>query len=185
MASKPFSSRCSTLYDAYRKDGTRPLSAIKLIVMHDTEGGTARSIARYFQSSTAGGSTHLVVDDNECFRTLRNQDVPWGAPGSNYNGFHIEQCGYAKWSLAIWTRHTKTLRRAAYKAAFHCVKFGIPPVWVGAAGIKAGKRGVTTHAEVTKAYPAGNHTDPGPFWPRRRFMRYVREYYTQLTGIEF
>ena len=39
--------------------------------------------------------------------------------------------------------------------------------------MKAGKRGVTVHAVVTKAFGQSTHWDPG-WWPRRKFMRMVR-----------
>jgi hypothetical protein len=70
------------------------------------------------------------------------------------------------------------LKRGAYKAARHCKLFKIPPVFVTAAGLKAGKRGITTHAEVSKAFPndAGNHHDPGAGWPAQYFVKLVKEY---------
>jgi hypothetical protein len=168
---------------AYHNSGKRNVNQIELIVLHDTEGGTAHGVATYFASAKSGGSAHLVVDDNECWRCLANDVIAWGAPGANTNGFHIEQCGYAGWSQNEWIVHSKTLLRAAYKTAFHCHKFGIPPVFVEAAGLKAGKKGVTTHAQVSLAFPnsEGNHTDPGSNWPRAYFMGAVRRYYKQLT----
>lgn len=189
MAGKPLNSTCNTHYEAVHKSGTRKLDEITLVVMHDTEGGTAESVARYFTEEASGGSAHLAVDDKECYRCLANNEVPWGAPGANQQGFHIEQCGFARWSPVIWLTHRSLLRRAAYKAAFHCVKFGIPPVFIQAGAVAAGKRGITTHAEVTKAYPAlaakyGSHSDPGPFWPRRTFMKFVRQYYAEISGIQ-
>jgi hypothetical protein len=173
---------CLTTYHASRTSGARMLSDVRLIVLHDTEGGTAESVARYFASPKAGGSTHLVVDNYDCYRTLRNEEVPWGAPGANQQGFHIEQCGYAKWSAPIWIRNTLTLRRAAYKTAYHCQLFDIPPIFRKAAGLKAGAAGITTHAECSKAF-GGDHSDPGPFWPRRVFMQLVRGYYKELGGV--
>lgn len=167
-------------YPAYRQSGTRPVSAIKWIVLHSTEGGTAASIARYFKSSSAGGSTHLVVDDKECQRCLPNSAVPWGASGANTAGFHIEQCGFAKWSTVIWKSHLNTLKRAAFKTALHCHKFGIPPVFRVAADLRAGRPGITTHVECSKAF-GGSHWDPGPGWPKWLFMRYVRSYLDDLT----
>jgi len=168
-----------THYPAYHSSGGRPLSAIKWVVLHSTEGGTAESVARYFQSESAGGSAHLTVDDVSCYRSLPNSAVPWGAPGANYAGFHIEQCGFARWSAVVWKSHLATLKRAAYKTAFHCDKFSIPVRFVRAAGLKAGKAGITTHAECTKAF-GGDHTDPGRFWPRRLFVFYVRKYAKEL-----
>jgi N-acetylmuramoyl-L-alanine amidase CwlA len=112
-------SDCLGGYHASRTSGTRLPLAIRLIVLHDTEGGTAESVARYFASDKAKGSAHLVVDDRDCYRTLRNDEIPWGAPGANRQGFHIEQVGFARWSAPIWINHVQTLRRAAYKTAFH------------------------------------------------------------------
>lgn len=169
------SSACITTYQANKTSGYRPATAIKWIVLHDTEGGTAESIARYFRSPSSGGSTHLVVDDNDCYRCLTNDQVPWGAKGANYAGFHIEQCGFARWSLKIWKTHLPMLRRAAYKTALHCKKFNIPVRFVDAAGLKAGKKGITTHVECSKAFGGSNY-DPGPGWPRALFMGMVRTY---------
>lgn len=178
----PIQSNCKTTYKASRHSGVRPVSSVKWIVMHDTEGGTARSIAQYFSGSGAGGSAHLVVDDNDCYRCLTNEQVPWGAPGANETGFHIEQCGFASWTAQEWEKHTSLLHRAAFKAAWHCRLFKIPAQFVDAAGLLAGKRGITTHAEVSKAFPnsSGNHHDPGTGWPQGLFVSLVKHYLSEL-----
>jgi hypothetical protein len=184
VVSKPISADCNISFRAVHVSGVRPLNQIWWIVMHDTEGGTSRSIAQYFTGENSGGSAHLTEDDNDCYRCMRNDQIPWGAPGANYHGFHIEQCGYAKWSALIWSKtHRKSLQRAAYKAAYHCRLFGLPPRFVDAAGLKGGRKGITTHAECTKAF-GGNHTDPGSGWPRVVFMGMVRMYYTRLGNIK-
>jgi hypothetical protein len=176
---------CKTSYHASRHSGTRPLKDIHLIVMHDTEGGTAESVARYFAEAPKpdgepGGSAHLVVDDNHCYRCLANEQVPWGAPGANEDGFHLQQCGYASWDAHEWGQHSNMLHRAAYKAAFHCHKFDIAPVFLTHDKISS-RKGITTHAEVSKAFPKlGNHTDPGSGWPRALFMALVSHYYDEL-----
>jgi N-acetylmuramoyl-L-alanine amidase len=176
----PIESACSRdFYKAYHSSGTRPLSKVTLIVWHDEEAPSARGAAAYFQTKQSGGSAHLCVDDNECYRCLANEDVPWGAPGANEQGFHIEQAGYAKWSAVIWKKHLNTLRRCAYKTAIHCKLFGIPTVFLYAADLKAGKWGITTHREVSKAF-GGTHSDPGPFYPTPVVMWFVRRYYKQL-----
>jgi hypothetical protein len=148
--------------------------------MHDEENASAAAAAAWFANPHSRGSAHLCVDDRECYRTLGNAQIPWGAPGANTFGFHIEQAGFARWSAAIWKTHVVTLRRAAYKTALHCHTFGIPPQFVDASGLRHGVKGITTHAECTKAF-GGDHTDPGPFWPRRLFMSYVRRYYGELA----
>lgn len=183
MADKT-SADCHAGPHAFHTSGKRDVKDIKWIVLHDTEGGTAENIAKYFATAASGGSAHLTVDDNQCWRSLANDEIAWGAPGANTNGFHIEQCGYAAWTEAEWLTHKATILRAAYKTAFHCHKFGLPPKFVDAAGLKAGKKGITTHAEVSKAFPnnAGNHHDPGAGWPRAYFITAVQRYYRQLSA---
>lgn len=176
----PIQAPCiKSFYPAYRSSGSRKTSEIKWIVLHSTEGGTAASVARYFFSPAAQGSTHLVVDDYECYRCLPNSAVPWGAKGANRAGFHIEQCGFARWKTANWLLHRNTIKRAAYKTAFHAVRFKIPLVWLKAADLEAGRPGITSHAEVSKAF-GGDHWDPGPGWPRWMFMWWVRKYAKEL-----
>jgi hypothetical protein len=178
-----YAHHCHTDYHAFHHSGTRPNSKVKWIVMHSTEGGgSAKNVAKYFSSSKSGGSAHLVVDDNACYRCLANNEVPWGAPGANEGGFHIEQVGYASWSGAQWEQHTHMLHRAAYKAALHCKLFRLPARFVTAAGLKKGLKGITTHAEVSKAFPnnAGNHHDPGSGWPRALFLALVKHYLSTL-----
>lgn len=181
--SEPVKADCHTNFKAYHKSGTRPTGQIWWIVMHDTEGGTAQGVALYFSGSNSGGSAHLVVDDNACYRCLDNNEIPWGAPGANYHGFHIEQCGFAKWSRTIWSKtHRKQLMRAAYKTAFHCAKFNIPVIFVTAPDLKKNKPGITTHLECTRAF-GGSHVDPGPGWPKWLFMQLTKTYYRQLTKV--
>ena len=169
-----------THYPAYRVSGTRRLTDVRLIVLHSTEGGTAESVARYFASRSAAGSAHLVIDDGERERCLPNSAVPWAAPGANTNGFHIEMCGYAKWGKLTWLRHREMLKRSAYKTAFHAKVFKIPLVSLKSADLRAGKAGITTHVEVSRAWGKSDHWDPGPGFPMWLFMKYVRDYYKEL-----
>lgn len=182
---EPISTDCHFTFRAVHYSGTRPLNVITLIVMHSTEGGTSRSNASWFAERASGGSTQIVVDDFSCYRCLTDAQVPWGAPGANYNGFHIEQCGYARWHTSLWSKtHRRTLMRAAYKAAFHCRRYGISPRFLTSTNLKHGMRnGITTHAECTKAF-GGTHTDPGAGWPRALFMTMVKGYYLKLRKVK-
>jgi hypothetical protein len=170
---------CSREFTAAHTSGKRPVSAIKWVVLHCTESSTARGSAAWFANPKSEGSAHLVVDDDHCYRCLSNDQIPWAAPGANVHGFHIEQAGYARWPRTRWLSHDTMLRRAAFKAALHCKAFGIPLRWVGPVGLRLGRKGVTTHADCTKAF-GGSHTDPGAGYPKDKFMSYAKAYYAGL-----
>ena len=182
MAIANLGAPCNRAYRAAHDSGPRSLSAISLVVIHDTEGGSAQGIARYFAHPPNAdvGSTHLVIDDKACYRCLPDAVIPWAAPGANVSGFHIELCGYARWSRLVWSSHRAMLERAAFKSAYHLRKFHLPPVFRTASELQRKLPGVTTHAEVTKAFRLSDHSDPGRFWPRRYFMGRVRHWYDAL-----
>ena len=173
--SQPIEAPCSRRYTAVRQSGKRSLSQIGLIVIHCTESNSASSSAQWFENTRAQGSAHLVLDDVECFRTLDNEIVPWGAKGANTRGFHIEIAGWARWSRNDWMKHEQALRRAAYKAAFHAKKFDIPIRWLTPAQLRAGQKGFVTHAMCTQAF-GGNHTDPGKNCPTDKLVAWAAEY---------
>ncbi len=188
MTPDPVQAVCSRKYTAAHNSGARPLTAIKWIVLHSTEGPTAEGAASWFANPASEGSAHLVVDNDACFRTLANTDVPWAAPGANTNGFHIEQAGYASWTRSEWGgANADTVKRAAYKAALHAKAFAIPLRWVGPVGLRLGRKGVTTHRDISYAWPilarkAGFHTDPGEGYPKDLFMKYAQSYLASLKG---
>lgn len=172
---------CNPRYRAKHDSGPRAASAIRLVVIHDTEGGTAESVARFF-ATTAQASTQLVVDDEVCYRCVPDLVIPWGAPGVNTSGLHIEHCGWARWSRAEWMHHGRMLRHSAKHAAEWCVKYDIPRRWVGPWGLKLRRKGFTTHADASKAFGGSGHTDPGPHFPKDFYMGLVREEYARLTA---
>ena len=191
MTPQPIKATCKRdFFPAYHSSGTRDLRDVWWVVIHDEEAPSARGAARYFQSPDSGGSAHLCVDQNECYRCLPNEAIPCGAAsafGANTHGFHIEMAGYASWSPAEWEKHLGELQRAAFKAALHCKLFKIPPVFVSSERLP-GKHGITTHAEVSAASrrldPENasrySHSDPGAGFPRAHFMRLVDGYYQAL-----
>ena len=176
----PLFATCKRTFDAVNDSGPRPLSRITHIVIHSTEGATAAGGATWFANPESQGSAHLVVDDIECFRTLEDDVIPFGAKGVNTTGFHIEHAGFAKWSRRKWMRHKQTLRRGAFKAAFHAVKFDVPMELLTEAELRAGKAGFTTHAMASKVFNPGGHTDPGDGFPLAFYMRLVRRFSEQV-----
>lgn len=171
-------------------DGNKPIGRI---VIHSTvspcEPGGARNIAAYFRSSKAGGSAHYVVDPSEVVQVVYDSTVAFHAP-PNTHSLGIEMCdvpgprpddkpGTARYmSLKRAWRWAKPnqkamLARTARLTAELCLAYDVPPYFVNAKGLKAGKRGVTTHAQVSAAFHLSTHWDPG-WWPRLTFMRMVR-----------
>ena len=173
---------CNPRYRAAHDSGPRGRSAIRHIVIHDTEGGTARSVAAFF-ASTAQASTQLVVDDHECYRCVPDLVIPWGAPGVNTSGLHIEHCGFAHWDRDEWLRHRPMLKRSAGHAAAWCLRYGIPRRWVGPLGLKLKRKGFTTHADASRAFTPGGHTDPGPGFPKDLYMALVKSEYARLRAL--
>jgi hypothetical protein len=191
-------------FPAYHHSGTRALHDIWWIVLHDEEAPTAQSAAAYFELRQSGGSSQLAVDQFECFRCLLDDAVPWGASSAaelaaNTHGFHIEQAGYARWLPGQWLLHSQTIERAAFKTAQTIRRLEshgaiIPVQWRTAAELVHGAqtghpaRGITTHREITAASKVLDptrawrytHTDPGLFYPRRRFMTRCQAYYAEL-----
>lgn len=180
----PIASACDRRYRAVHSSGKRPLSQIALMVLHDEEALTALTAAAWFANTASAGSAHLCNDDRSCFRCLDDADIPWGAPGANYRGLHFEQAGFASWPRTTWTlQHHMTIDRTAFKVAFHIHKYRankIPVAFVDHVGLQAGRKGITTHAECTKAF-GGTHTDPGRGYPIDVFMARCEHFYAALT----
>ena len=145
-APQPIPATCKRDFAAVHHSGTRQLSDISLVVIHSTESNSARSSAEWFANPNSNGSAHILVDDRECYRTLDNTVIPWGAPGANTRGFHIEHAGWAHWSTQDWLSHEQTLRRGAYKAALHAGRFHIPLRWLAVDDLRHGRAGFVTHA---------------------------------------
>lgn len=154
-------------------------SAVDLVVLHSMEHpekpGTARDVALWMADPVRApqASTTYCVDDVEVIQCVRERDVPWGAPGANRNGIHIEHAGYAAQSGADWRDEYSIamLHLSVELCAVVCKTWGIPAVFVSSGSFSgrksfANSRGITTHAQVSLAYQTpGGHTDPGPNFP--------------------
>ena len=76
--------------------------------------------------------------------------------------------------------HEQTLRRGAFKAAFHAVKFGIPLKLLTANDLRHGRSGFVTHATVSKVFTPGGHTDPGDGFPLNHYMQLVKQFANEI-----
>jgi len=174
----PIGRACSTAYRARRSSGTRRLRAITLGVVHCTQGSTARGAAVWFANPDSRGSAHLVADSYECYRTLPPSVIPWGAPGTNGRGWHLELAGFAQWTRAEWLARRYLLDRGAYKLALNG-EGRFPMRRLSRSELAGGKRGVCDHATASQVY-GGSHWDPGPSFPWDVFMTLARRHETAI-----
>lgn len=152
---------------------------VDLVVIHTMEapekGDTAEAIARYFATTDRQVSAHYCIDNNSIVACVQERDIAWAAPGANHNGIQLEHGGYARQTAKDWADpYSKAmLRRSAELAADICARHRIPPVWVDAAGLKRGKRGITSHAAVSEAFKGSTHWDPGTGFPQAGYVAMV------------
>lgn len=141
------------------------------------KGETAEAVARYFQRKSTKASAHYNVDNNSIVQCVRDIDIAWGAPGANHNGLHIEHAGYARQSSAEWDDpySRDMLRLSTNLCADLCRKYGIPPVWLSPADLRAGKEGITSHHNVSLAFGKSSHTDPGQAFPHAKYVQMVAD----------
>jgi hypothetical protein len=159
---------------------------IERVVIHSAvmacKPGAARLLARWNAEGTTGGSWHYATDPDETLQCSYDRYVCHHAP-PNDGSIGIEMAddpslGAARWLLP---RQRRMLRRTAQLTAELCLAYDLPLALITPAGLAAGRRGIATHAAVSKAWGQSSHWDPG-HWPAARFMRLVRKHAAQLTA---
>jgi N-acetyl-anhydromuramyl-L-alanine amidase AmpD len=165
------------------------IAKVRVIVIHDMEAGevkgTARSVAGRFGSDHAPqASAHYCVDRDEIIQCVRDEDTAWHAPGCNADGIGIEHAGMAKQSRRDWTDpySARMLVRSAKLTATLCRKHGIPPVHLTNEELRAGKKGIVGHVQVSAVYKRSDHWDPGPNFPWDVYLTSVKAEYDALAG---
>jgi N-acetyl-anhydromuramyl-L-alanine amidase AmpD len=154
---------------------------VDLVVVHDMEYperlDAAEAVANWFGGPNAPrASAHVCVDADSAVRCARWSDVCWHAPGANHNGIGIEHAGYARQSLEEWLDDYSRamLELSARITAALCDRFDIPVELVDVEGLKAGRRGITSHRWVSLAFRKSTHTDPGPDFPWDWYLQLVK-----------
>ena len=152
---------------------------ISRIVLHSTVSpckvGGAQEIAAYFRGSGAGGSAHYVVDPSEVVQVAYDSVIAWHAP-PNQHSLGIEMCDMPDAKSAVrWDddSHRAMLQLVAHLVTELCLAYDVPVRFIGPIRLRLGRKGITTHANVSAAFKQSTHWDPGA-WPRHRFMRMVR-----------
>ena len=196
----------------YTKVPAQTPRSIRYVVLHDMEAaekpGTAIAVANWFASPASPvASAHCCVDPTEIIQCVPYSDVAYGAPGVNHNGLHLEHAGWANQSRDAWLSaiSMKELDLSAILVAFWCGEYALPIAFVDAEALLAGQsKGITTHAEVTKACqlaqarkltgsdfynhhgsgPMTTHTDPGAAFPIEEYLALVTAQSGAAAGLD-
>lgn len=168
-------------FHATHHSGARRFSAIKFIVLHDMENASYKAAAEntgsWFRQRASGGSTNFGVDNDSIQQYLGIGTIPWGAPGLNTDGLHIEQMGIASWTKAQWLdRAAGTLDNCAWLIARLNTRLGIPIRTLSDATLRSRRyRGIVTHRQATRVF-GGSHTDPGSGYPLPYVLNRAKSY---------
>ena len=107
---------------------------------------------------------------------MADRDTAWAAPGGNADGLHYEFFGRAGQTAAQWADGPSqaALRVAAPQFADWSLRHKIPLRWLTRGQLKAGLKGLTTHADISVVYRRSSHTDPGVHFPKAEFLKLIR-----------
>jgi N-acetyl-anhydromuramyl-L-alanine amidase AmpD len=157
-------------------------SAVNRIVIHATVSpcvrGGAKNIANYFHTTTRDASAHYVVDPGVVYQCLKETTIGYHAP-PNTGSIGIELCDPQTGPASRWqdANHQAMLRLAATLTRDVAARWKVPLVKLSAADLKADRRGICGHVDVSNAWHLTDHGDPmeaGPF-PWDQFMQLVTQ----------
>jgi hypothetical protein len=144
-------------------------AAVRLIVLHTSEGATTyQSLGNFFASPSSGVSSHVGIDDtpNTVGEYVQRSGKAWTAANANPVAVQAELCtpsGGYQWSAAQWQSHPNMLANAAAWIAEEARAFGIPIVGLTAAQAQSNGRGICQHKDLGAW--GGGHVDCGPNFP--------------------
>lgn len=153
----------------------KDVQAITLHATHGIEGPQAAfaTAQRFAERLDRPVSAHYVIDSANVFCCVPDLLTAWhcGHHG-NLLTIGLELCGSADQSRAQWldAASVATLGLAARLCVTLCLRYGLPPAVVTPTGLRAGERGITTHAMVSQAWHESDHYDPGPGFPLGDFI---------------
>jgi hypothetical protein len=148
----------------------RPAAAVRLIVVHETEGSFGSTVAWFRNPKARAAANYVVGRDGRIAHMVPDDEIAWHA-GNGYVNAHsigIEHEGL--------TNVDGTLTDAEYRASARLVaalakRYRIP----------VDRGHIIGHDEVPDPFHRGrfggwaHHTDPGAYWDWPRFMTYVRD----------
>jgi N-acetyl-anhydromuramyl-L-alanine amidase AmpD len=169
------------------------------IVIHCTESARedtnrALKVASWFAKpwdSRRGiwrkASAHYVVDNRMVVQCVPEGRIAYHARGGNNRGLGVELVGKAAQSREEWLDAfgRDMLQLASALLAVLATTYEIPIVQLTPEGLIAGLKGITTHADVTRAFKVrGGHTDPGPNFPMDVLLESAAEKQVAISSEE-
>ncbi|WP_051966742.1 N-acetylmuramoyl-L-alanine amidase [Kitasatospora mediocidica] len=151
--------------------------AIQYIVIHDTEGGYAGSLAT-FQSAASQVSAHYLVrsSDGHVAQLMSDKDIAWHTGNKTFNmhSIGIEHEGYA---AGVGPGNTPTW----YSEQLYQSSAALTQYLAGKYNIPLDRQHIIGHDDVPKQTELdgnGNpmpaqHWDPGTFWDWQHYMQLV------------
>lgn len=140
------------------------------VVMHTTEshnrGGRSDvdAIRDYFNNPSVQASSHVIVDmEGHSTTCVPDDEKAWTQAAYNSTSLSIEHIGTSagnEWTLA-------GLKKSAKFTAYWCRKYDIPVK-------RSVSHGICAHSDLGAA--GGNHNDPGPNFPWKRYLLLVAYY---------
>jgi N-acetyl-anhydromuramyl-L-alanine amidase AmpD len=155
--------------------------AIGVVVMHTMEiaerSDAAEICARWFRTKVSQVSAHYCVDADSVIQCVVEKNIAWHARGGNTNSIGVELAGFASQTVRDWNDpySSTVLARASTLVADVCRRRRIPVRWLVADDLLAGRRGLTGHSEVSRAFEQSDHWDPGDGFPVDVFLDSVRK----------
>jgi hypothetical protein len=151
-------------------------SAVRLIVLHTTEGAqTYQSLGNFFASSSAGVSSHVGIDNtpNTVGEYVKPPDKAWTAGNANPVAVQAEFCtpsgAAANWTSDYWKTNMKTaLENAAQWVREESARFNVPIVGLTPGQAQGSGRGVCQHNDLGAW--GGGHFDCGKGFPMGYFL---------------
>lgn len=153
------------------------------VCIHTTEnpiGAPAEGVAGY-QINTESGSYHVLVDNttNDNINSLRENTDDWetwsAGPKGNQIALHVSFVAYSASTRGQWLAADRMLNEGADVVAYWCKRYGFPVAKINGNDLRAGKRGLFGHGDVSAAWREVDHTDPGPNFPWDVFLRKVND----------
>jgi hypothetical protein len=142
---------------------------VRKIVIHVAEGSYSGTVS-WLENCTAQASAHYVVSrEGRVAQCVRDGDIAWHAGwwDTNTHSIGIEHAGYI--DNPDW--FTRSMYHASAKlSAWCCKEYEIP----------IDRKHIIGHSEVPGCSGTGGgancHTDPGPYWNWKMYMRLILYY---------